>query len=257
MTNVPNDTLLDDLLPGHALDALDVTDRAVVKAALRANADARSLLAGYEAVAQQLAFAAPARPAPDYLRDDLKARLAQAAAIRAKAQPALLRRQKMLRTYRVFSVVAALVIIVVGLTLALRTGGALPAGQIYATLEVDGAALRFPLRAGDVTDRVAGELLAAPDGRQAVIAVAALPDITPDQSFQLWVRGVDGSVRSGGLFQAAPEAVTYITVPLLANETLDSVQAVGVSLEPAGGSPYADAPSGPRVFAIPITNPET
>jgi anti-sigma-K factor RskA len=49
--------------------------------------------------------------------------------------------------------------------------------------------------------------------------------------------------------------LTYVAVPL-EGRTLADLASVGVSLEPAEGSPYADKPSGPRVFLIPLAPPE-
>ena len=50
--------------------------------------------------------------------------------------------------------------------------------------------------------------------------------------------------------------MTYVRVPL-DGRRLSDLAAMGVSLEPAGGSPYADRPTGPRVFAIPLTPPDS
>ncbi|GAB4572912.1 MAG: hypothetical protein Kow0077_13660 [Anaerolineae bacterium] len=259
MNNDTKETLY-DLIPAYALGALDEPERAAVEAALARDEGLRAELVAYEAVAAELAFAAPARPAPDHLQADLRQRLAATRAaspadVRPPERlptPPVGRRQRAVYAVRVAWAVAAVLIIVVGLLLALQSGGNLPPDQLYATLEHETAAYRFPLQPGDVTDQVRGELVIAPDGRHAVLAVEALPEIGPDQTFQLWVRGVDGTVRSGGLFRPAEQPVAYIPVSLQANESLDWLLAVGVSLEPAGGSPYADRPTGPRVFAVPL-----
>ena len=44
---------------------------------------------------------------------------------------------------------------------------------------------------------------------------------------------------------------TYIEIPL-SGRPLDRFAGFGVSLEPAGGSPYPDRRSGPQVFAVPL-----
>ena len=248
-----NDDPITDLLPGYALGALDEAEAAAVQAALQAQPAARRELDAYKTVVEQLAFSAPAQPAPDHLQADLKARLA---ATRPDTVAAPLSRpERVRRSYQIASAIAAVLIIAIGLLVALNTGGTLPPEQVFATLDRESTAVRYTINAGEVTDSVFGELVAEADGRRAVIAVGALPEIGPDQTFQLWVRSVDDSVRSGGLFNAGASDLTFVTVPLLPNESLATIRGVGVSLEPAGGSPYTNGPSGPRVFAIPI-NPD-
>lgn len=249
MMSTPTEEPLEALLPAYALGALDPAERAAVEARLAADPEARRLLAEYETVAAGLVFAVPARPAPAGLQDDLRRRLA---ARRGEAAPRSATSRRTTTLLRLISAAAALLIVTLGLIVALRTGGALPPAQVYATLEAEGDSLRFPLVAGEVSAAVYGELIADRDGRRAVIAVSALPSLSTDQIFQLWVRRRDGEVRSGGLFQPAPEGMTYVSVPLREDESLDVLLSVGASLEPAGGSPYADRPTGPRVFAVPI-----
>ena len=81
--------------------------------------------------------------------------------------------------------------------------------------------------------------------------MAGLPHIGPDQTFQLWLIETDDVRYSAGLFQASrPGEPAYI--PLALSQPIGSYQAVGMSIEPAGGSPFVTRPSGPRVFAVPI-----
>ncbi|MBI5667532.1 MAG: anti-sigma factor [Chloroflexi bacterium] len=92
--------------------------------------------------------------------------------------------------------------------------------------------------------------MAGPDGREAVIRVENLPAIGSDQTFQLWLVDEAGA-RSGGLFRFAnTQGENYIVVPL--DKPVSEYRAFGVSLEPAGGSPYADRPTGPRVFRVEV-----
>jgi len=83
------------------------------------------------------------------------------------------------------------------------------------------------------------------------IRVEALPALSEENIFQLWLVDDSGVRTSGGLFrQARDDVATYIEIPLAAS--FEAYQGFGVSLEPAGGSPYPDRPTGPRVFAVPI-----
>ena len=236
---------LEDLIPAYALGALDPAERAEVESRLAADPEAQRLLVEYEQIAAQLAFAVPARPAPAHLTDDLRRRLADR---RAEARPP---RQGTIPA-RYLLPLAALLVLAVGVIMILsQPPPAAGPAQVFATLQAQGQARRFAVVPGEGQEGVTGELVAAPDGTRAVIQVWQLPAIPPDQTFQLWLRGVDGTVRSGGLFRASPEPMTYIEIPL-AGQRVEAFAAFGVSLEPAGGSPYADRPTGPRIFLVPL-----
>lgn len=261
-----------DLIPAYALDALDPGELAAFEVHLAQDAEARRLLAEYEAVAANLAFEAPAHPAPDHLEADLRQRLAARYASpdqsweSSGAPPA---RTNWRASWRprwrevalpLAATLAALLVLVVGVLAVLlnapRVGGPpmSEAARLYAALIAETGGTRYALQPGEVTDRVQGELIAAADGARAVIAVSGLPSIAATQVFQLWLRGADETVQSGGLFRASG-SMTYVAVPLQ-GRTLADLASVGVSLEPAGGSPYTDRPSGPRVFLIPLAPPE-
>jgi len=255
-----------DLIPAYALDALDPGELADFEALLAQDAEAKRLLVEYEAVAAALAFEAPARPAPDHLEANLRQRLAARYAAPEAGWTAAGPRPAQRPTWQqivlpLATTLAAVLVLAVGVLAVLRNAsrsGGLVTGEAeraYLLLDSRADASRFSLEAGEVTDRVSGELVAAADGAQAVIAVSGLPSLTPEQTFQLWLRGADETVQSGGLFRASGAAMTYVMVPLQGRRLAD-LASVGVSLEPAGGSPYADKPSGPRVFLIPFTPPE-
>ena len=253
-----------ELIPAYALDALDPEERQAVEARLAQDAEAQRLLAEYRQVSDLLALAVPAREAPAGLGDDLRARLAtrrrpalapaQPAADTAPTQPAI--RPARRTVWRIALPLAAGLIVVIGLLavlLARPAGNGTDLAAIFATLTTENSAQRFTLQPGDVTDQVGGELVAA--GDRAVIAVSGLPQIDSEQTFQLWLRGADDVIVSGGLFRPSGN-MTYVSVPLEARPLAD-LAAVGVSLEPAGGSPYTDRPTGPRVFFVPLTPPNS
>ncbi len=259
-----------DLIPAYALDALDPGELAEFEALLAQDGEAQRLLAEYEAVAAHLAFEAPAYPAPEHLEDGLRQRLAaryttpdQDWTLPARPPGSRLAQHPTWRAVvlPLAATLAAVLVLAVGVLVVLlnapRPGGP-PIGEaerLYRMLDARADTARFSLQAGEVTDRVSGELVAAADGARAVIAISGLPAISPEQTFQLWLRGSDESVQSGGLFRASTGTMTYVTVPLR-DRSLADLAGVGVSLEPAGGSPYADRPSGPDVFLIPLTPPE-
>lgn len=257
---------LEDLIPAYALGALEPDERAALEARLATDEAAQKLLAEYEQITGALVYAVPAYELPPHLSDDLRQRLVQAKAPAAPKQ--LLQRPPMQlparppwRRYQTLSwlaVAAAIVLVIVGAGLALSpVNQPTPAPsltideQLFADLQTRENSLRLTVVAGEEQQQITGELVAASDGTLAVIEVRDMPTLTEDQTFQLWMRDVDGVVVSGGLFQCGLEHATYIMIPL-EDRSLAEFVAFGVSLEPAGGSPYPDRRSGPRVFSVPL-----
>lgn len=80
-------------------------------------------------------------------------------------------------------------------------------------------------------------------GRMTVKLVANVP-LTARQALQLWAVPRAGKPRSLGVLGAGRE----LTLPLPANGIGDDVALLAVSLEPAGGSPNPDGPSGPILY---------
>ncbi len=78
---------------------------------------------------------------------------------------------------------------------------------------------------------------------QGVLVLRNLKPLSSEQTYQLWLIPAEGPAAPAGLLAVQPSGSTWLTVdvPL---ETQNFV-AVGVSVEPAGGSP---APTGPIVL---------
>ena len=126
------------------------------------------------------------------------------------------------------------------------------AAELYAQLVAQASSSKYTVVAGEVDAAVSGNMIVSSDGKQAVLCIWSLPAITSDQIFQMWLIDTNGARTSGGLFQAEPsQKAVYIQVPL--DQPVTAYKGVGVSLEPAGGSPYADQPTGPRVLSVPLS----
>ncbi|MFC4930257.1 anti-sigma factor [Massilia sp. GCM10023247] len=79
--------------------------------------------------------------------------------------------------------------------------------------------------------------------RMTVKVVASVP-LTARQALQLWAVPRQGKPRSLGVLGAGRE----LSLPLPAHAIGEEVAVLAVSLEPAGGSPNPDGPSGPILY---------
>jgi anti-sigma-K factor RskA len=145
---------------------------------------------------------------------------------------------------------AALLIIIAGVVL-LRPQQPPDPAQLYAQIAADPKALHFPV--SPVSPAVtSGEMVVSADGTQAVVRVENLPEIKADQTYQLWLVDPNGA-HSGGLMKFAdPHGPNYIPLPL--DKPIKDYVGFGVSIEPEGGSPTSNAPSGPRAFGVTISS---
>ncbi len=261
-----------DLIPAYALGALDPEERAALDTLLDTDAEARNLLAEYQAIADHLTLATPARRAPAHLQDDLRRRLAGAKPVpqaekvipqplpnyeaeTKTAPPTHLRQDagkpaeiKAVRRRSMWPLVAGLaaaLVVIVGALLLFRPTD--PAEALYAQIVAQADARRIPITTSEGFG-ASGELVITADGAKAVIQVKSLPSINNDQTFQLWLVDESGA-RSGGLLKLpSPDSTYYIVLPL-EKPALD-YDGFGVSIEPEGGSPDPNGPTGPRVFGI-------
>lgn len=79
---------------------------------------------------------------------------------------------------------------------------------------------------------------------QMTVKVVAHQVLTAQQSLELWAVPATGAPRSLGLIAADGS----ITLPLPANAGPGSIPLLAVTLEPKGGSPNPNGPTGPIVF---------
>jgi anti-sigma-K factor RskA len=142
--------------------------------------------------------------------------------------------------------------IVLAAVLLLRPQSGPPSdpAQRYQWIIAQDNARRIPIAAADPALTTQGELVLTSDGKYAVIEVRQLPEIPNNQTFQLWLIDAEGA-HSGGLVEfPQPEGANYISLPL--EKAADDYDAFGMSIEPEGGSPDPNGPTGDRVFGVAV-----
>jgi anti-sigma-K factor RskA len=256
-------TLL-DLIPAYAIGALDSDERAEVEAFLAADAEAREMLAEYQALSDSLILTTPVKRAPSHLNADLRQRLA--ASRPASTAPTLVqttlpavpppiqvvkpvRRTPTWTPYVLAAAAAFAIVLAVILLLRPQTPPTDPA-QRYEWIIAQAGVQHIPLAPSDPSPDTAGKLVLTADGQYGVIEVWGLPPIQEGQTFQLWLID-DSGAHSGGLLEfAQPQGPNYISLPIPSEKAADDYDAFGLSIEPEGGSPDPNGPTGDRVFGV-------
>ncbi len=90
------------------------------------------------------------------------------------------------------------------------------------------------LRGTDLAPQASGRLYFRPGETTGLLLVYDLSGLAPDETYQFWVIGPEGP-QSAGLFRVQPDGRAELPITLPA--PVDRYQAVGVSREPAEGSP--------------------
>lgn len=80
--------------------------------------------------------------------------------------------------------------------------------------------------------------------RRLTVKVVTQQQVAADRSLELWALPKEGAPRSLGLVAANGT----VTLPLPENATPESTPVLAISLEPKGGSPNPNAPTGPVIY---------
>jgi anti-sigma-K factor RskA len=195
-------------------------------------------------VAEQLSFAAPiAAPSPD-LKERLMQRVRTAPAEqRAPVQTA--KRPWLERLLPVWGL--ASLCLLIGLA-----GSNLVLWQRLSQLQIGTTSLGMravPLSAPVTGSTATGFVLISADGEDGALIVDGLPPLKEGQEYQLWLIR-DGQRISGAVFST--DENNYGGTRIRAPRSLLDYSAVGITIEPEGGSP---APTGTQVLGGPLFNP--
>jgi len=101
---------------------------------------------------------------------------------------------------------------------------------------------RIRLAGSEVAPEATGIIYISADGRNGTVIVDRLPQLDPEQQYQLWLIE-DGQRASGAVFSVDEDG--YRGLQIESAQPLHDFSAFGITIEPAGGSP---GPTGDRVL---------
>lgn len=234
-----NHETVEALIPAYALGATELDETALVEAHLQQCARCRARLADYRLLSDDLLYAIPLAAAPPHLTDDLRRRV---------TPPPVHRRPRgrfALPRLPAFAAVAATVTLLLLSNLYWMTR----TDRLERRFSVQSTAIAILAEAPTLTlhgDAPApdahGVLYFRPGSTVAILHVYGLPSLPQDKTYQVWLIR-DSQRESAGFLQVNEEgeAVLLMTAP----RPMEEYDGLGVTVEPAGGSP---GPTSPRVI---------
>jgi len=232
-----------DLLPAYALKALDPDEVRMLETHLQACPDCQASLEEYRAVSDGMLFALPPKAPPPRVRARLIARLAAAKA------PAPSTR----RAWPIWQLVGGLALVVL-LALNVSTLSQLQALQrqqmsLTQQLQTSQTALALVAYPEGQTLAVTGQqatgtLVLNSELKSGVLFAWGLQTLDAAHTYQVWLIQPDGRRVSGGLFRPEPSQL-FVSVIIPSSRPFSDFTGLGVTIEPAGGSP---GPTGPKVL---------
>jgi anti-sigma-K factor RskA len=229
-----------DLIPAYALGCLDKAELVDIEEHLAVCESCRQELKAYQKLADQLPFALAQTTPPPTVKDKLMERLAARKADRkdsAAEKPASWweRLSASLQSRAPAWALASLVIVLL-----------LVSSNLYLWRQVSqlkpGELPMIALQSSGVAPRAAGTIVVSRDGARGALVVDGLKSLGASQQYQLWL--IKGGLRTnGGVFSV--DEGGYATFYVESPKPLSSYDSIGVTIEPAGGSP---APTGDKVL---------
>ena len=239
------DTML-DLLPAYALGAVDADEARQIEAALQQSPELRAELVRLERVMNDLHQAVLPMTPPSDLRDKIIAQAVQSDnATQAVTDnniiaPNFARRRQIL----VMAAILGVVLLGVFLWMQFNDETIAPPDPIATILE-DEAAIHVAIMGTEGNEAIEGEFVIASNHSEAVLQLTNLNVLSSEQVYQLWL--IRDNQRFNGLIfrPESSETTQLVSLP----EDFVNFDAIGVTVEPDGGSP---GPTSDPIFAVPL-----
>ena len=229
---------IDELIAGHALDALSEEDERELEEHLRRSPAAREQLAALQEAAASLAFGVETPAPPAGLRD----RLLEEARAHPQSNVVPLRRRVTTPVLAAVAAAAAGVAIGLGIWGANLSGDLSDERAVAASQSEVLALLADPQSARYPVDGATGTLVVATGG-QAGLVLTGLDAAPEGTTYQAWVIEGDDAPASAGIFAGGgSQAIVPLELPVPRGAT------VAVTLEVAGG---VDQPTSEPLLTAP------
>jgi len=247
------DNHIEEMLPFYVLDALTDEERNLVEAYLAEHPETRTKVAEMIRAASVLPESvSPVEPAPE-TKITLMRRVAADAEARAqslKVNEPSRRVNRFESLFRTFSLATAVVAIIWVILLNIQVlhlrneiaslNNALAAqsnslNQIIQKLPQNNPSgtITVSLKGTNVQPQAQGQLIANPKSQSAVLVVTGLPPLEPGKTYQVWL--IANAPVSAGLLTVDANGQRVLIVT--STESIGSFKSLGISVEPAGGSP--------------------
>ncbi len=235
----------EEQLAAYALGALDLEERLQVEAHLEGCPSCQAALAAYESIAHGLLHAADPKAPPRSIRSNLAKQLGK-----TRARTGWRGTLQRVPAAGLGLAVGLILLLTLNLGLLVQSQRLLKQGQDALAQQQAGqtavalASSPSSLVALIDEDGVRGTFVYDPGLPLAVMYVWGLPPLPDDQAYQAWLVDAEGQRLSGGLitFGADPG---FGWLMIEAPSVMEDFVALGVTLEPAGGSAE---PTGPRIL---------
>jgi anti-sigma-K factor RskA len=223
------------LVPAYALDALDLEERLTFGAHLAECQECQAALTDYQSIANGLLLSVPPARPPARLRKRLAE---QIRASRPMRKPA---RRAWSPAWIAFSL-AILVLLATNAALALQVRSLrIEQARLTQEIQENQSALLFIAHPDIQTVPVAGQdgqgsLVFKPGTSQGFLFLSDLPALDATHVYQVWLIPRQGAPDSAGLLQKEPQTAS-IFFSLNAARPIEEYAALGITVEPEGGSP--------------------
>lgn len=235
----------EDLLGAYVLGALSPEEHQRVESHLQSCKGCQDIVASYQSVAEGLLHAVDPKLPPKSLRDRLQRLIGQSA-----ETPRWRRAVRRVPANALGLAFGLIILVSINIGILLQTQRLLDRGQEAAAQQRAGqtamAIASYPSSqvASIEEDGLRGTFVYDPDLPVGVMYVWGLQPPSKDQAYQAWLVDPQGQRLSGGLLTFS-EDPGFGWLLIEAPTTMSEFSSLGVTLEPAGGSP---APTGPRIL---------
>jgi anti-sigma-K factor RskA len=255
------DPRIEELLPFYALDALTEEEKEQVEAYLAEHPEARLQLQDLQPGASALPYSVSPVEPPRHVKEALmkrvasdvqarersSARLTSSRPVQQESGPRGLRWEDI---FRALSLAAAAIAVIWALILntqvaRLQEQIASLNDQVAAQAQsLDGViktlsqinesnVITVSLKSTGADSRPLGQLIANPNDKSAVVVISGLPPLEAGKTYQVWLIG--NAPVSAGLLTVDEHGQSVLIVT--STESIRSFKSLGISIEPAGGSP--------------------